>query len=236
MPYYTYGILIAFAILFGAWLFFKNARKTSIQTPEPLDFLLIVSIAGLVGSRLMYVLLFSEQFKTFKDVIAIHEGGLVFYGGLILATILLTAYFRLKKLDILALCDCIIPSLAFGQALGRLGCLINHCCYGSQTDLIHIYKLPYENVFRHPTQAYEAVFMLIFGLITQFRVGKTQKGCISLSYFFTYSLWRFCIEFIRDDARGHLLGIRSLSPAQVISLLIIITCAKYIYKQVKYKL
>lgn len=242
LPVYTYGILMLIAFLAGTWLFSGNCRAIGVKSPDLVDFMLIISLTGLAGARIMYIILFPQQFNTFRDLIALHEGGLVFHGGLFAAATGLFVYFRQKSLPWRSLFDAITPSLAFGHALGRFGCLINGCCYGLRTDLISIYHLAGDppGCYRHPTQAYESGFLLLLAFLTSLilrsrpAMARARPGVLTGVYIFVYSAWRFLLEFIRDDDRGGFFTPMLLSPGQLASIflmtlagLMVIYCYKY---------
>jgi len=242
MPVYTYGILMLVAFLAGTWLFSANCRAIGVKSPDLVDFMLIIALAGLAGARIMYITLFPQQFNSFRDLIALHEGGLVFHGGLFAAAAGLLVYFIKKSLPWRTLFDAVTPSLAFGHAIGRFGCLINGCCYGTRTDLISIYRLDSDppGCYRHPTQAYEGGFLLLLAFFITLLLRrrpfmvKTHSGVLTGLYVFVYSAWRFLLEFIRGDDRGGFFTTLLLSPGQLASIflmtlagLMVIYCYKY---------
>lgn len=242
LPYYTYGILFLVAFLAGFWLFRRNARQLGLKTLDPIDLALTTSISGLVGARIAYILLFPEQFAGLRDYLAIHEGGLVFYGGLIAAVISLAILCRVKAYSCRQLFDLIAPSAALGHAIGRLGCLFNHCCYGAKTSCLQIYRLPGDpaGVFRHPTQLYESAFLvlLMFALnriLKSIYAGSQFKsGMAAGFYLMVYSLFRFLIEYIRDDERGGFYTALALSPSQIIAIILLLCSTLFMAYAVKY--
>jgi phosphatidylglycerol:prolipoprotein diacylglycerol transferase len=232
-------MLVAF--LLGTWLFMINCRHTRTAAPDPIDFMLVLSLCGIAGARILYIILFPQQFSSFADYLALHEGGLVFFGGLFTAALGLLLYLRRKKLPAAEIFDCLVPSLAFGHAIGRLGCLVNNCCYGVTTELIKIYHLPGDpaNCYRHPTQFYESVFLVGIGLTAQLilRTGREARrmrpGILTTIYLATYSVWRFLVEFWRDDARGGFYTALHLSPSQLAAVVLMVTACllmEYCYK------
>ena len=99
-------------------------------------------VCGVVGARLFYVIEYwDESFAgrslrdTLLEIANIPEGGLVIYGGLIGAAVGFVIFVRKHRLPLLAMADLIAPSMAIGLAFGRIGCFLNGCCYGGQTDL-----------------------------------------------------------------------------------------------------
>lgn len=242
LPYYTYGILFLLAFLAGFWLFHRNVRKLRLKTPDPVDLALTTSISGLVGARIAYILIFPEHFTGLRDYLAIHEGGLVFYGGLVAAIAALTILCRAKDCSCRELFDLIAPSAALGHAIGRLGCLFNHCCYGAKTTCLQIYCLPGDppGTFRHPTQLYESAFLLLLmfvlnRLLKSIYSGKHFKsGLIAGFYLAAYSLFRFLIEYIRGDERGGFYTPLALSPSQITAVILLLCSILFMAYAVKY--
>jgi phosphatidylglycerol:prolipoprotein diacylglycerol transferase len=112
----------------------------------------IAIIAGVVGSRAMYVIHYwNEQFANRGDflqtawaVINVSKGGLEFYGGLILTAIAVLVWLRVwEKVSIRWYLDIIAPSAALGLAIGRIGCFLNGCCFGSTCDLPWAVRFPF---------------------------------------------------------------------------------------------
>lgn len=230
LPFYTYGILMGIAFLLGIWLFKFNSRNSLLPRPPFIDLILVLSICGVVGARINYILLFPQYYHSIRDCLAIHEGGLVFYGGFILAILGLLVYCRLKNYSFAMVADYLIPSLALGHAMGRVGCLINDCCYGCVTDAIKIYHLKKDpaGCFRHPTQLYEIIYLIILAVISIFVLRSNwqekpkNRGCVAALYFISYSLLRFGNEYLRADPRGGFFTALHLSPAQITSLIVLI--------------
>jgi prolipoprotein diacylglyceryltransferase len=138
---HSYGLMIAIGFGFGLVLMYQLAKREGLPAGKLMDLAFWVALAGIIGSRLIYILirwneyitpLFTEgDFKVFK----IWEGGLTFYGGLIgglLVGLLLVRRWRLPGLQIL---DIAGPALALGQAFGRIGCLLAGCCWGKPAAL-----------------------------------------------------------------------------------------------------
>jgi phosphatidylglycerol---prolipoprotein diacylglyceryl transferase len=98
-------------------------------------------ICGVVGARLFHVIEYWDDHfagktprETLLEIVNVPEGGLVIYGGFFGAAIGFMVFVRKHGLPLLAMADLVAPSLAIGMALGRIGCLLNGCCYGGQTD------------------------------------------------------------------------------------------------------
>ncbi len=154
-------------------------------------------------------------------VIAVWEGGLVFYGGFIGATITAYVYLWRQKAPIWSVGDCVAPGLALGHVTGRLGCWFNGCCYG-RVDPVHGVVFPAigDGLPHLPVMLYEAAFLLVLsGFLVFLWHRKRFDGQVFWVYVLAYASWRFCIEFLRGDPERGTLISSALSPSQWISLL-----------------
>jgi len=217
-PYsvYSYGAMLALAFLVCSFLAKRRAASIGMDGEKILDFTILLIMSGVIGGRIMFVILDLEYFKTRPlDIFKLWEGGLVWYGGLILAVISGAVFLRIYRMPILKTADLIMPYVALGQAIGRIGCFLNGCCYGKTPAL--------------PTQLFESAAMLIVYLILRRRV--PSNGRTFFLYLILYSVFRFFIEFIRGD---NMLVIMGLTFSQFISL-IILTAAAILWKVIPSK-
>jgi phosphatidylglycerol---prolipoprotein diacylglyceryl transferase len=119
------GFLLA--ILVAAW----RAKRLN-QSPDIIYNLALASfLGGLVGSRAFYVIQYGDTYNSVWDYVKIWEGGLTFYGGLLLGVACVVGYLKLARLPMLYWLDIAVPSVALGEGFGRLGCFLNGCCYGA---------------------------------------------------------------------------------------------------------
>jgi phosphatidylglycerol:prolipoprotein diacylglycerol transferase len=162
----------------------------------------------------------------------LRSGG-VFYGGLLGA--ILAGYFLMRryKLPWWKTADACAPGIAIGNFFGRQGCFAAGCCWGKPTTLpwgVKFTELGHEitgvptDAYLHPTQLYESFAMLIvFFFLLWLYKHKRFSGQVILSYALLYSVIRFGIEFLRDDPRGDLFGLTTLtglSTSQIISIIV----------------
>jgi phosphatidylglycerol:prolipoprotein diacylglycerol transferase len=165
----------------------------------------------------------------------LRSGG-VFYGGLLGAVAV--GYFLMKryKLPWWKTADACAPGVAIGNFFGRQGCFAAGCCWGKPTSLpwgVKFTELGHEitgvptDTYLHPTQLYESFAMLlVFFFLLWLHKRKRFSGQVILAYALLYSIIRFAIEFVRDDPRGDVLGLTTLtglSTSQLISLVVGIT-------------
>lgn len=217
----TYGLLMAAGFTLAIFMAAVRARKRGIDPDAVIDLGFYVILAGIIGARVFYVIQMPEYYMSRPlDILKVWEGGLVFYGGLIGAVIVSLLYMRIKGLSILSLGDLAVPSIALGQAVGRLGCFFAGCCYGLPFD--GKWSVIFENpqslaprgISLHPVQLYmSAANFLIVLVLLAIDKRKRFEGQTFLSYFIIYPVSRFILELFRGDNRGNFFG-TFLSPAQ----------------------
>ncbi len=224
LPVYTYGVALACAFYCAAQWAVKAGKERGIDEESVLNLAIISILSAIVGARVCYVLIKWDYYsQNLLEIIQIYKGGLVFFGGLIGGMIGGVTYWVRKSRPLLEMADIVSMSVILGQAIGRIGCFFYGCCYGIPTNLPWAVKFPKLLVPRHPTQIYEALGnFVIFGvLIWAFRK-RLRPGMVVCLYFYLYGIFRFSIEMIRDDFRGTILGIQSLSTSQTIAVIGII--------------
>ncbi len=223
---HTYGVLLAMGFLSAVFIALKEARRVNIDPNIVMDLAFYILISALIGSRLFYVFSNWDEFRDEPiSIFLFWRGGLVFYGGLICAFLVGLWYVKKKQLKFTPLADLVAPSIALGQAIGRLGCFSAGCCYGKPTEIpwAVTFKDPYTLAPRdipiHPTQLYEslATFSIFLTLIIMRRRERFQ-GKLFWYYLLFYATARFIIEFFRGDPRGWVI-FQILSPAQATGLL-----------------
>jgi len=197
------------------------------------DLAFYILLAAILGSRAFFVLINLDRYaKNPADIFKIWEGGLVFYGGVLLAVPAAIWYVKKNGLGVWSTADIFAPSIAIGHVFGRLGCFAAGCCYGKISE-----ALPWGIVLRdpdclaptnvplHPTQLYESGGEFVnFLLLMLLRRHKSFNGQLFMTYLILYSVLRFTVEFFRGDvARGFIAG--SLSVSQGISILMFVASA-----------
>lgn len=239
---YTYGLFIALGLFAGLSLALKEAKRKGVDSQFILDLVFYLVFAGIVGARLLYVAQNSSFYReNLFRIMKIWEGGLVFQGGLILAIPLAWILIKKKKLSFWQIFDLLAPSIALGQAFGRIGCFFAGCCYGKPTNLPWAVTftdpktLALPNIPLHPTQLYSAAGLFFIFFILFFLQKRIKfSGQLACLYLIIDSSFRFFIEFLRGDPRGEFWG--PLSPAQGICLItFFIGFSFYFYLRKTYK-
>lgn len=167
----------------------------------------------------------------------VHHGGLVYYGGFVVAALSGFAWCLWRGISGWRMADVLAPSLALGHAVGRLGCLANGCCYGRRCDWpwgIHYparYGLP--DAPLHPAPLYEALLGLglAAGLVWLFR-RRRFDGQVFAVYLVGYGLVRGAVEFFRGDYPAASLRWGFVTPAHWVSVgLLVLGSGVYWYRR-----
>jgi len=236
----TYGALVAAAFLAALHLAKKACRERHLDETFVMNLVVLLVFTGLLGARLFFVLINASYFIQHPwESLRIWEGGLVFYGGFIVAASFGVWYVRRHKVAVGMIADALSPSLALGQAIGRLGCFAAGCCYGRQTSLGWgvTYQDPLSlaplGIRLHPVQIYESIGNLIIAAILWKRLSKSKpdtEGDVFWTYMLLYGVLRFVMELFRADDRGPTLG--GLYPSQLIALFAILLSSSILLAKV----
>lgn len=223
-----YGIMVAIAFVVGLWTTTRRARLDGLRPESIADIAPWIIVAGILGARTLYVLSYwKESFagEPWTEVIMIQRGGLVFYGGLMGSVLGTLIFVRWKKLPLMKVCDAFAPSIALGHVFGRIGCLMNGCCYGAACHLPWAIHFPKEHATEgqgvHPTQLYEAgLNLVLYILLERMYRHKRFDGQVFGAYLIAYAILRVVVELFRGDYGTHMLG--PLTPGQLFSTAILL--------------
>lgn len=226
----TYGVLVALGVVAGLVTLKLRADRAGMDGARLVDVALWLVIWALVGAKGLLVLVELPRYLDRPaDLLGLLRAGGVFLGGFLAAVVAGVVLFRRYRLPALPTMDAMVPSVALGQAIGRIGCLMAGCCWGSRCELP--WAVTYSDpaaaanvgtplgVPLHPYPAYEALFdlALFAGLELLFRRRPTA-GRVFATYLAGYGAGRFLLEWTRGDAaRGFLLS-GALSTSQAIGL------------------
>ncbi len=204
---FSYGLMLVLAFIVAGFLASQRARKEGFSPEEIFNLLFTIFIAGIIGCRILYVLLNLQFYlQNPLEIFMLQHGGMAWFGGLILGTAAGFVYLKRRHLPVLKILDLIIPFVALGQAIGRIGCFLNGCCFGKISEY-GVY-FPSLHEVRLPTQIYSSFLLLFIFVILRYLQDKKHKpGVIVASYMFLYSLKRFFIESLRGDNPQVFLGL-----------------------------
>ena len=179
--------------------------------------------SGIVLARVLHVIDRWEYYGLHPGEI-IGGGGLTAYGGVLGATIGVWAYSRFSKVNFAYLADVIAPGIILSQAVGRVGCTINGCCYGMETLLpwgigyAHPDSFGPLGISTHPTTVYEIIWnLLVFGVLFRLKGHLKPDGSLYMVYISLYSVYRLGTDFLREGT-SFLFG---LHQAQIIAVIVL---------------
>jgi phosphatidylglycerol:prolipoprotein diacylglycerol transferase len=220
-----YGLMYVIAIAIGMFLFVKEVRRKQLplSIEGALDLLLWTVPAAIIGARLYYVAFQWAYYRRhLLSIVKIWEAGLAIHGGVIAGTLAVYVFSRIKKISFWALTDALVPSLILGQAIGRVGNLMNGDAYGLPTSLPWGIRFPpsspagmaYPGLATHPAMVYEMLInFCIFTYLWWVRRRGYRDGFSTAMYFILYSLGRSIVSFTRADS----LWLGPIRAAHVIS-------------------
>ncbi|MDD5130083.1 MAG: prolipoprotein diacylglyceryl transferase [Candidatus Omnitrophica bacterium] len=212
---YSYGLMLVLAFFVCAYLSSLQAKKENMDGDQIFNLFFFIFISGIIGSRVFYVLMnFRFYLGHPLEIVMLQHGGMAIFGGLIFGSAAAIIFIKKHKMNLLKTLDLVVPFIALGQAIGRIGCLLNGCCYGRESEFGLYFKVFGQSLI--PTQLYSSLLLLLIFIILRLKQeAKHAPGQILCSYLFLYSLKRFFIEFLRNDSPRIFYG---LTIFQVLSL------------------
>lgn len=230
---HVYGLMIALGFLTALLWIRYESRRIGVDRERAVDLFFYAMIAGLVGSRILYVIHSVDDFWSNPLVFfRVWEGGLVFQGGVIGSLLVAFWYCRKHNLPYFKMSDVFAPALSFGHALGRVGCFFAGCCFGRQCSTDFPLALIFPHVDRaiappgvplYPTQLFESFGeVIIFSFLVFFRKKKPFDGAVILLYLILYSILRSVNEVFRGDIERGFVVEPYLSNGQFISIIFVI--------------
>jgi phosphatidylglycerol---prolipoprotein diacylglyceryl transferase len=237
---YSYGAMLALAFIIGTVLAAFRAQRCGVDKNKIVDLIFYILVSSLLGARIMFVALNWNYYAGhFPEIFQIWEGGLVFYGGLVLAFMVSVWFIQNNRLPLGKVLDILAPSVALGITIGRIGCFLNGCCWGKVSykfGVVFPFKdnppayaeQVYEGLISKdaicslpviPTQLYESLACLIIFL---FLLGldrfKRFDGFLFWVFILFYSTFRFFIEYFRYYEPNFFFG--PFTASQIISVIL----------------
>lgn len=205
---YSFGVMVAAAALLCSFLMVREGKSFGIKAQEIYDLVFWAAVGGIIGARVFYIVLnFSFFLSSPAEIFMINHGGLAWQGGFVFGILAVVVFIRLKKRPLLVMADFIAPYLALAQAVGRIGCFLNGCCYGK--EFVGGVYFPVHDAVLHPTQLYESALLLFlfFVLMRMRKRSLSAPGIIFISYVIFAPLFRFVVEFFRADHQPLFFGL-----------------------------
>ena len=227
---YVVGLIIGW-VYCNKFLIKEPAKKNQFD-----DYITYIIIGIIIGGRLGYVFIYNPSYylNNILEIPMIWKGGMSFHGaviGVILSTII---FCKKNNQHIFYYLDLVALSSPIGIFLGRISNFINSELYGRESDIFWSVKfIQIDNLNRHPSQIYEAIFegIVLFIILNIFYKKFSEKnGLISSLFVIFYSLFRFVIEFTREPDSHIGLLMFSLSLGQIISVIFLIIGTILFYK------
>ena len=203
-----YAIMIVSGIIAAFIYTYLHAKRHGLIFDDLIDLTLSAVIPGVIGARAYYVffdyLENPQNYSEFLDFIAVWNGGLAIYGGLIFGVLGVVIALKIKKMRVLTLLDCGFPGVLLAQAMGRWGNFFNMEAYGAETNWFCRMKLSYESgtaIYVHPTFLYESLWNILGCVILSLLFKKRKfDGQIFLMAVSWYGFGRMFIEGLRQDS------------------------------------
>jgi len=226
-----YGLMYVLAIAIGFCLLRGEVRRKGLplSTENLFDLLLLMVPIAIIGARLYYVAFHWDYYGAHPmDIVRIWEGGLAIHGGVLAGAAVVFFYTRAKKVCFWRVTDALVPSLILGQAIGRIGNLMNGDAFGTPTTLPWGIRFPldspvgreYGAVATHPSMVYEMLLNLaIFAFLWWWvRKRNFKDGFSTALYFILYAVARSIVSFTRGDS----LWLGPIRAAHAISIAFVI--------------
>ena len=221
-----YSLAYVIGILFGWFLSKRIFIKDTLLKEKFDDYIAYLIIGIIIGGRLGYVLLYNPNYylNNLIDVFKIWQGGMSFHGGLVGVIAMSVLFAKKNGQDSYIYLDVVSIVAPIGIFFGRISNFINSELYGIETNLPWAVKfIQVDNLYRHPSQLYEAIFegLILFIVLIYFRKKGFMKipGLISGLFLIFYSFFRFIIEFVRvpDEQLGYIFF--NLTMGQIVSFI-----------------
>lgn len=210
---YWYGVIIMLGVIAAVIHAYVRSKREGIKVDDLLDLTIFIVFFGVLGARLYYVVttLGEGRYDSFIDVIAIWDGGLAIYGGIIAGAITIFAVSLIKKINVFRVLDMVGPGVMLAQAIGRWGNFANGEAFGYEvatTSPLYFLRMGVISDFTgsamkyyHPTFLYESLWNILgFVIITLLYKKKKFNSQNALMYLCWYGFGRMFIEGLRTDS------------------------------------
>jgi len=227
----AYSFMLSLAFIIGTLIAIGLCKKQNISIIKMFGLAISIQISAHFGSRLLFVINNYSQFETnLLNVFTLSPGGFDFTGGLFLSVCIGIIYIKLTNLPFWKISDCLVPPIAVGIFLTKIGCFLGGCCYGKETHSFLGVRFPPDSLAAqkfgvqhlvHPTQLYEALSGLIILALVILCVRKHRKfeGQLFLSFMILYLIARTLNEGLRGDVVHHY--IFNLTQTQFFNIILI---------------
>jgi phosphatidylglycerol:prolipoprotein diacylglycerol transferase len=215
----SYGIALTIAFALGIWVARRRAAARGIDEERVLDVCMLILVTSIIGARLLWVATHIEQFQppngSWADVLNPFRGGsyvgfagLSVLGGVVLSTLSAVAFLRWRGLPVLKTADVLAPSVALGEGITRIGCLLNGCCFGLPCTAWYCLRFPegapadmaFHDQLVHATQLYaSAAGFAIFGVLSLLLRRRLFDGAVFGAFLVLAGVQRLLLDLVRHQ-------------------------------------
>jgi phosphatidylglycerol:prolipoprotein diacylglycerol transferase len=237
---HSFGVMLLLACAGALTLASWRARRERLDPDIIHGLVPWLFLGGIIGARILFVIMHPEQVHGLASLLRFWQGGIIFYGCILGGLIGSTLYWTRRRFPFLATADAVAPGLALGVAVGRIGCFLNGCCYGSLCDRAWAVRFPAGtlpwihhvqaswissgaawSLPVHPKQLYAALFgCALLILVSLYYARRRRDGEVMALLMIGYPITRFVLEFFRGDAGGLYAG---LAISQYISVGVLVS-------------
>ena len=222
-----YGVIIGTGFLVAIWIVTQLSEYRKLPKDFAFDLILWVFPLSIVGARAYYVLTSLDEFDSFYEMIAVWNGGMAIYGGIIGGFIGLMICCAIKKKNVFSTTDVVVPALILAQSIGRWGNFINQEVYGWEIKNKAFQWFPFGvkigDSWHLATFFYESILNLGgFFLLTHLLRKVNIRGLNTATYLIYYGVVRIILEALREDYYILKIPGTNLAVSQVVSGVIII--------------
>lgn len=215
----SYGVALTIAFALGIWVARRRAAARGIDEERVLDVCMLILVTSIIGARLLWVATHIEQFQApngswldalnpFRGGSYVGFAGLSVLGGVVLATISALLFMRWRGLPVLKTADVLAPSVALGEGITRIGCLLNGCCFGLPCTAWYCLRFPdgapaelaFHDQFVHATQIYSSLagfgFFVLLSLMLRRRL---FDGAVFGAFLVLEGVERLLLDLVRHQ-------------------------------------
>jgi len=236
MDIYLYGVMIGLGFILGILFCARKSSRFGIKEDDVYDLVIWLIPLSILGARLYYVAFRLEYYLAHpSELLAIWNGGLAIYGGIIMGVLVIFCIAKIKKIPVAAFLDLVVFGLLIGQILGRWGNFFNREAFGAITDVFCRMGLTSPDgttIYVHPTFLYESLWnfgILIFLLVYDKMDKRKYDGQYFAFYLLFYGAGRAWIEGLRTDSLY--IGASGIRVSQALSLALILCSGIYLFVQ-----
>lgn len=226
VPIYAYRTLLALSFVVCTLLAVRDSKRRPGGIELSPSIGIWAMFGALIGARTFFILQYGRAIDIWRALL-IWEGGLVFYGGLIGGVAAVALHLRLRRTSFLNAADSMAPYVAVGEAVTRVGCFLNGCCWGGVCTLPWGVQFPagspaFDQQVQdgmittaaahtlpvHPTQLYMTFGLLIAGFALRgLLMRRPPEGVVFFAYLLLYGVLRFVVELLRGDSARSVAGL-----------------------------